>query len=240
MKPELISSAFDGRHNDWLEASTRRMQDSAQWKRQRVVVILPAAGTMPTKVALSMWNLIFPPNNGVARILAIGQEVGEAYNNAIESVLAHPDLKDWEYILTVEHDNLVPPDGLVKLIQRMDQHPELSCISGLYWTKFEGGVAQIWGSPDDHVLNFRPQPPRAGELVECCGLGMGMALFRLSMFKDEKLRKPWFKTGQGLNGEGVCTQDLYAWGDFRKHGYRCGVDCSVLVGHFDAAGDFAW
>lgn len=237
MKPELVSYHF-GRHNDDLANATRRMADSAQWKRQRVVVVLPAGEQMSTKVALSHWNLIFPPNNGVARILAVGQEVGHAYNNAIESILAHPDLREWEYLLTVEHDNVPPPDGLIKLIESMDKHPELDCIGGLYWTKGEGGVPQIWGDPKDHVLNFRPLPPVAGEVVECCGTGMGFNLWRMSMFKDG--RTNWFKTLNGSEGKGVGTQDLYFWAEARKHGYRCGVDCRVLVGHYDLAQDITW
>ena len=237
MKPELVSYSF-GKHNEWLEASARRVDDSAQWKRQRVAVILPADGSISTKVALSHWNLIFPPNNAMTRILALGQEVGEAYNNAIQAVLDHPDLRTWEYILTIEHDNMPPPDGVLKLIESMDKHPEYACIGGLYWTKGEGGVPQIWGDPKDPVLNFRPIPPVPGEVVECCGTGMGFNLWRVSMFKDEKLRKPWFKTLAG--SEGVGTQDLYFWGDARKHGYRCAVDCRVLVGHYDQREDRVW
>lgn len=239
MKPELVSYDF-GRHNEMLAWSAKRMEDSAQWKRNRVIVILPASNSISTKVALSHWNLIFPPNNGVHRMIALGQEVGEAYNNAVQSILDHPELSQWEYVLTVEHDNVPPPDGLVKLIARMDANPHLSVISGLYWTKGEGGVPQIWGDPNDSLLNFRPQPPKVGELVECCGTGMGFVLWRLSMFKDDKLRKPWFKTLNGSEGQGVGTQDLFFWGDARKHGYRCAVDCSVLVGHYDAGNDITW
>lgn len=239
MKPELVSYDF-GKHNAMLDWSVKRMADSAQWKKQRTVVILPASNSISTKVALSHWNLIFPPNNGVHRMIALGQEVGEAYNNAIQAILDHPELSQWEYVLTVEHDNVPPPDGLVKLIMRMDANPRLSVISGLYWTKGEGGVPQIWGDPADPILNFRPQPPKVGELVECCGTGMGFVLWRLSMFKDEKLRKPWFKTLNGSEGQGVGTQDLFFWGDARKHGYRCAVDCSVLVGHYDSSADVCW
>lgn len=237
MKPELVSLAF-GKHNDALEQSTKRMHDSAQWKRQRIVVILPAAGTISTKVALSHWNLIFPPNNQVARVLALGQEVGEAYTNAITEVLAHPELSQWEYVLTIEHDNVPPPDGVLRLIKALDEHHEFDCVGGLYWTKGEGGVPQIWGDPKDPVLNFRPQVPKAGELVECCGTGMGFNLWRMSVFKDEKLRRPWFKTAAGLDGVG--TQDLYFWGDARKHGIRCAVDCGTLVGHYDHATETTW
>jgi hypothetical protein len=239
MKPEIVS--YDvGRHNEMLAWSSQRMSDSAQWKRQRVVVVLPASNNISTKVALSHWNLIFPPNNGVHRMIALGQEVGEAYNNAIEQIIGHPELSQWEYVLTVEHDNVPQPDSLVKLIETLDSRPDLSCVGGLYWTKGEGGVPQIWGDPNDTILNFRPQVPRAGEVVECCGTGMGFNLWRMSLFKDEKLRRPWFKTLNGASGEGVGTQDLYAWADFRKHGHKCAVDCRVLVGHYDAQNDICW
>lgn len=240
MKAQLVVQDLGGLHNQDLEQTSARLLKGGSWKRQRVVVILPADTMIPAKVALSHWNLMFPPNNGVVRILAQGMEVGDAYSQAIESVLAHPDLSQWEYVLTIEHDNSPPPNGVVALIEQMENHPELACIGGLYFTKGESGVAQIWGDPKDPVLNFRPQVPRPGELVECCGTGMGFNIWRLSMFKDARLRKPWFKTINGVNGDGLGTQDLYAWGDLRKYGYRCAIDCNVRVGHYDAQTDTMW
>jgi hypothetical protein len=67
---------------------------------------------------------------------------------------------------------------------------------------------------------------------------MGFNLWRTSMFRDERLRKPWFKTLAGK--EGVGTQDLYFWGDARKYGYRAAIDCGVLVGHYDHSTDTMW
>jgi len=122
----------------------------------------------------------------------------------------------------------------------MEEHPEYACIGGLYFTKGESGVAQIWGDAKDS-LNFRPQvPDPRGGLVECNGTGMGFNLWRMSMFKDEKLRRPWFKTLNGSDGTGVGTQDLYFWGDAKKHGYRCAVACDIPVGHYDLANDICW
>jgi hypothetical protein len=236
---QIITGDFAGHHNTNLGLSTQRIIEGATWKRQRVIVMLPSAPLIPAKVALSHWSLIFPPNQAVHRMLCLGMEVGDAYSQAISEVLAHPELSQWEYILTIEHDNTPPADGLIKLIAQMEAHPEYACIGGLYWTKgAETSVPQIWGDPNDPILNFRPQPPVVGQLVECCGTGMGFNLWRLSMFRDEKLRRPWFKTVSGLDGVG--TQDLYFWGDARKHGYRCAVDCSVLVGHYDHASGITW
>ncbi len=235
MKPQLIEI---GRHNADLSASSQRIIQGGSWKKQRTVMMIPASESIPTKVYLSHCGLIFPPNQSAHRMAAIGMEVGEAFSSSIEAILATPGLQDWEYLLTIEHDNVPPPDGLIKLLKRMEEHPELSCIGGLYWTKGEGGVPQIWGNPNDPEPNFRPQPPVPGQLVECWGTGMGFNLWRLSMFKDERLRRPWFKTIAGKDGVG--TQDLYFWGDARKYGYRCAIDCDVLVGHYDAVNDIVW
>lgn len=239
MAKQAISLVKDegGYHNADLKTSTNRIIQGGSWKKQRTVLLIPAGDMIPTRIYLNHSSLIFPPNQSAHRMAAEGMEVGEAFSQSIEQILAHPDLSQWEYLLTIEHDNAPPADGLVRLIKRMEEHPEFSCIGGIYWTKGEGGVPQIWGDPRDTNLNFRPQPPDPnGGLVECCGTGMGFNLWRLKMFKDERLRRPWFKTVADLTGVG--TQDLYFWGDARKYGYRCAIDCSVKVGHYDHEGKF--
>jgi len=64
-------------------------------------------------------------------------------SEAIESILAHPELSQWEYILTIESDNMPPADGVLKLMQDMDEHPELHCIGGLYFCKGDGGLPLV-------------------------------------------------------------------------------------------------
>ena len=240
MKPQLLLAELQtaGIHNEGKKQTLARLEKSAHWKKQRIVVLLPTAETIAAKVALSHWNLGFPPNNGVARILAVGMEVGAAYSTAIEQVLAHPELSTWEYILTIESDNMPPADGVLKLLEHMEEHPELDCIGGLYYTKGHGGQPQIWGDATDPVQNFRPQlPDPNGGLKECVGTGMGFNLWRMKMFKDKKLRKPWFVTQKK---DGIATQDLYFWTDARKHGYRCAIACDVRVGHYDLKEDTVW
>lgn len=237
MKPQLVMQDFAGAHNR-NPGTTARLIKGASWKKQRIVVVIPAGQNIPAKAALSHWNLAFAPNNGVVRILAQGMEVGDAYSTAIEQIIQHPELSQWEFLLTVESDNLPPSDGVLQLLVRMDAHPEFACIGGLYFTKGAGGVAQIWGDPRDPVMNFRPQVPVPGQLVECCGTGMGFNLWRMSMFRDERIKKPWFRTIAGK--EGVGTQDLSFWTEARKYGYRCAIDCACLVGHYDVEADMVW
>jgi hypothetical protein len=237
MQPQIVG-LNGGWHNQNLQHSSAEVLRRGVWKKQRIVTIIPAGGMMPTKAAIALRNLQFPPNQPMHLIAALGMEVGEAYSQTIEQVVAHPDLSQWEYILTVEHDNIPPMDGVLNLLTRMEKHKELSCIGGLYWTKGAGGVPQIWGDARDPVMNFRPQAPIPGELVECCGTGMGFNLWRMAMFRDKRLPRPLFKTIAGKNGVG--TQDLTFWTNARKLGYRCAIDCAVTVGHYSVDDDITW
>jgi hypothetical protein len=235
---QIVSLDFQGHHNTNLTQAVSRVRQGATWKKQRIIVLVPSANTIAAKVYLSHMNIIWPPNQGVIRWLCLGDEVGVAYSEAIEAILSHPELSTWEYVLTLEHDNMPPPDGILQLIESMEAHPELSCVGGLYWTKGFGGCAQIWGDIADPVINFRPQVPRPEELQECYGTGMGFNLWRVSMFREGKLKKPFFKTM--ASKEGVGTQDLVFWSEARKHGYRCAIDNRVKVGHYDKDLDMVW
>ena len=244
MKAQLIGSYDGGLHNSQIAETVARLEREGAYKDLSCIWVTPAFGQIPTKAVASWLNVYAPPNGKFYRLFAMGMEVGAAFSGAIETILAHPDLSKYKYVLTVEHDNIPPPDGIVKLLSQMEAHPEFACIGGLYYTVGPGGCAQIWGDPKDPVLNFRPQLPDAnGGLVECCGTGMGFNAFRLDMFKDERLKKPWFRT---VTENGVGTQDLAFWSDARKYGYRCAIDCSIKVGHYDLTGqrggieDFTW
>lgn len=242
--PKLIIQEPCGKHNEDLEESISRLDGAGSWKKQRIVVVIPADAVIPARVVLAQSSVVFPPNNRVARMIAQDYEVGHGYSEAIDAVLAHKDLCEWEYLLTMEHDNCPPALGVLQLLAAMEQRPDLSAIGGLYWTKGEGGVPQIWGDISDPIPNYRPVKPVQGRIVECYGVAMGFTLFRLSMFRSGKLPRPYFKTKDGTDcppGQiGLATQDMAFWMEARKHGFRCGVDCNVLVGHYEKERDIIW
>ncbi len=236
MTPELVIQDFSGVHNGNGEGTRARLIKGGSWKKQRIICIIPADSRIPSKCALAIWNLMFPPNQAVVKILAVGCEVGHAYSAALDGVLANPELSQWEYVLTIEMDNAPPGDGVVMLVEALESHPELAAVSGSYYTKGIGGVWQGWGDVSDPLPNFRPQIPEPGKIKEVYGLGMGFCLYRLSMFKDARIQRPFFKTK--CDSGGVGTQDLMFWAEARKYGHRCAVHCDVRVGHYDLDGKY--
>jgi hypothetical protein len=220
------------------DGTTRIIQGNT-YKDLSTIIAIPTRGMIHCKVVGSWWNLMTPMNQKSTKVFAVGMEVGDAYNNMIEQALANPELSKWKYILTMEEDNLPPPDGLLKLYENIEK---FDVVGGLYWTKGENGQPMIYGDPKDPEMNFRPQPPTE-DVQECNGLGMGFTLFKMDIFKDERVPRPWFKTVQDYSPEKgiqLGTQDLYFFGNIRKMGYRVACDTRVKVGHLDPQSEVVW
>lgn len=227
-----------GKHNDEWEGTQTRLMKGRSYKDLSTICIIPTRGIVSVRVLQSWFSLMQPMNQRFLRMFIQGDEVGQAYNNVIEAILADKVLSTWKYILTLEEDNAPPPDGLLKLYESMDKY---SVVGGLYWTKGEGGQPMIYGDVNEMPKNFVPQLPLVDTLQPCNGLGMGFNLFRLDMFK--KLERPWFKTIQEyIPGQGsrAYTQDLYFYEQAARDGHRFACDTRVKVGHWDEANQTMW
>ena len=242
MIPAIVTENLNlGLHNADLVASVERLAKGRTHQDLSTVIVCPTRGLIPDRVVQAWMGLIRPMNQKVIGPLFIrGYEVGHAYNMAVEMILQNPELSKWKYMLTIEEDNLPPPDGLIRLYESMETY---DVVGGLYWTKGEGGQPMIYGDPSVEPLNFIPQIPIPDTVQPASGLGMGFNLFKIDMFKDERLQKPWFQTlndvvpGQGVK---VYTQDLYFYENAGKLGYKFACDTRVRVGHLDPQSDVVW
>lgn len=241
MIPQILMPNYGGRHNQNLQASAERLTQAQSYKDLSTIIICPTRGQITAKVVQSWMGLMRPMNQKcIGPLFAIGMEVGDAYNIMIESILTNPELSQWKYMLTIEEDNLPPPDGLLKLYENMDK---FDVIGGLYWTKGEGGQPMIYGDPMTQPVNFIPQIPVAETIQPANGLGMGFNLFKIDIFKDARIPRPWFKTVQEyIPGQGAraYTQDLYFYENAGKLGYKFACDTRVKVGHYDINMDIVW
>src|SRR4029077_20594938 len=170
------------------EESAKRLAKGKQDRGLSTICIVPTRGVIPARVVQNWMGMLTPMNIAFFRMFVSGYEVGDAYNAALEVILAHEQLSKFKYVLTLEEDNMPPPDGLLKLYESIDGY---AAVGGLYWTKGEGGQPMCYGDPKE-ILNFRPQIPKPGEITECNGLGMGFTLFDLEVFKNPKFEKPFF------------------------------------------------
>lgn len=240
MKPEIILPYDPGRQNADLAKANARLTASQSYKDLSTVIVTPTRGqrSLCPRFVSAVMGLMRPMNQKCyGPIFMSGMEVGDAFNAAIELILANHELSKFKYLLTLEDDNIPSPDALLKLY---DGIKNFDAVGALYWTKGECGQPMIYGNPAEQPLNFIPQQPIPDVLQQCNGLGMGFTLFRMSVFK--KLEKPWFVTKQSFDSKGVqCyTQDLYAFERMARAGMKVACDTRVRVGHLDVEQDQVW
>lgn len=206
------------------------------------IVIIPTRGMVHQRFAQGLLNMIAPMNQKRAVVWASGHEVGKAYEAVIEFIKSNPELSTWKYIMTVEDDNLVPPDAHIRLLESIEAG-KYDAVGGIYFTKGDLNMPMAYGDPAEYfktgVLEFRPRDLRSAllskqRIVEVNGLAMGCTLYRMELFKQ--FPPPYFVTVADLvEGKGACafTQDLYACERFKRAGKRFAVDLNVKVGHLD-------
>lgn len=236
-KPQILLNGLEGYHNSIK--SEDNLKKNA-YRDLKTICIVPTRGQISAKIVQAWMGLMTPMNQPFVRMFAIGMEVGQAYSETIENILNHSELSKWKYILTLEEDNAPPPDGLLRLYENMDKY---DVIGGLYWTKGIEGKPMCYGRTDVFPMNFAPFMPNPDTVTPCNGLGMGFTLFKLDIFKNPKLPRPFFKTTQEyVPGVGATsyTQDLKFFENAGKLGYKFACDSRVKVGHYDYQNDQMW
>lgn len=212
------------------------------YKDSSTVIIVPSRDPLFHHRVFQTWmTLMAPMNQKRHQMFVIGDEVGHAYDRMIKEILAHPDLSKWKYVLTLEADNLIPPDAHIRLLETIEGG-KFDAVGGLYFTKGEINMPMAYGDPE-HLkrtgeLEFRPRDIRAamanGHVMPVNGIAMGCSLYRMDLFRE--LEPPWFVTmndivpGQGPMG---FTQDLWFCKNAIAKGKRFAVDMRVKVGHLD-------
>lgn len=227
-------SNIAGRHNSDPTAAARIIQSNTYRDLSTVWVTPSPDGKLDAQVVFSSWlSMSMPMNQKVMRIVIANGEVGKAYEAAVDMILA--DTVGWKYMLTVEHDNLPPRDGLLKLYESIGEY---DAVGGLYWMKGENGTPMIYGDPAEPGT-FRPIPPVENTVQACNMLGMGFTLFNVEMFR--KLPKPWFRTADVTDGpDSEFTQDGYFFKKAGKAGFTFACDTRVRVGHLDLVTRHIW
>jgi hypothetical protein len=206
------------------------------------VIVVPTRNEFVHYRVSAAWeNMVSPMNQRRAKLYAVGHEVGRAYCEMVQHVLNHPILSHYKYLMTLEDDNIPPPDALIKLTDSIELGP-FEAIGGLYFTKGALNMPMAYGDPksflETGVMDFKPrdvvEAVKTGNVMEVNGIGMGCSLWRMDVFR--KIPPPWFVTvNEFIPGSGMSlvTQDLYFCERMRRAGMRIAVDLRVAVGHID-------
>lgn len=236
------------------------------YRDQSTVFLIPTRGLIHHAVVDSWLSMVKALNQRHSYQFVAGYEVGEAYNEAIRRVLAHPLYSKWKYVCTLEDDNLVAPHSFVALLETIEEEraPDgapYDAVSAVYCTKdarrtpLVAGDWRRWkatGDMDTGVLDLARVPDEE-PVVPVCVIPQGCAIWRLDLFR--RVPEPWFHTttksvhaklkawrsGKRKEKWGVETQDYhFCVKATRDHGAHFAIDLRVPVGHLDVNSGLAY
>lgn len=207
-------------------------------------VVYPNTKNVPKRTETLPKILIAIPSNRdlpkefVARLLPLAAQVGVnnvcfmqngMINQCRDSIFTHAYKNDYEYIMWLDDDMLMPPDTITRLLAH-----KKDIVSGLYYNRGDYKPL-IYGldyddSDDTYSFSQMLEYPD-NQLIKVGAVGFGCVLTKV-----ETLTKVWTSDIRGTSG--TCFDFIGGVGEDLSFGIRCKelgietwVDTSLKLGH---------
>lgn len=234
---------------------------------KRVLIFTPTTGSVRMEWVQARYGQIIPTNWSFVEMaqfltpyIPIAYQLADAQN-----LMARMVIQDgYEWVLFVEHDNVLPPDGFLRMNQYINEGT-IPMVSGLYFLKSTFTEPLIYrGKGTSHFRDWK-----LGDRVWVDGVPMGFLLVHASLIRaaweeseeymvgTEKTRRVfhqpkdmWYDPESGgVIAKGGTTDlewcsrlqrdGLFAkagWPEFQKMKYPYLVDTRIFVRHIDQEG----
>lgn len=228
----------------------------------RVLIGTPMTGLVRAEWVMARFGQIIPTNwsatdciQWISTYAPLKYLVPDAQNLIVKEVLA----KDFEWLLLIEHDNVLPPDAFIRINEYM-RDGKIPIISGLYFTKSVPPEPLLYrGRGNSFFKDWK-----MGEKVWVDGIPTGFTLIHHSILKAmwaeapeyvinnqvvrrvfETPEKVWKDPETGGTHMQVGTSDLQfcetvmkndiftkaGWPEFAKKKYPFLVDTNIYIKH---------
>lgn len=199
--------------------------------KPRVLIAVPGYAGIQPEAQESYVNMVFwcgrnLPQYDFGYHGVTKMEQFRARNRIVDAALAG----DWQYVLMLDDDHIVPPNLVEILLGHLEKHPEYGVVGALYYQR--GGsyepviMRRKSKEPGDYTFEFVKHYDREiaePGLYEVDLIGGGCMLFRTEVFY--KILPPYFWW------EYYAGTDVSICGRLQDAGVRIAVDTSVELGH---------
>lgn len=162
------------------------------WKN-RVLFFTPSRGLVRMEWVHARYGQVFPTNWSMvdmtqycAPYMPLEYQIADAQNLMAKVVVE----QDYQWIIYVEDDNILPSDLLIRFNQYM-LDAKVPCVSGLYFTKSEPAEPLIYrGQGTSYFKDWK-----IGDLVWADGIPFGCRLENAGLIKAAWEKSPEYRVG---------------------------------------------
>jgi len=177
------------------------MGDEKANANKRILIFTPTTGLVRVEWVQARYGQIIPTNwsfvemqQHLAPWLSVHYQLADAQNLMAKEVVEG----DYEWVIYIEHDNLIPPDAFLRLNQYINDH-DVPVVSGLYFLKSDITEPLVYrGRGTSHFKDWK-----LGDKVWCDGIPFG---FRL---ENAGLIKAAWETSKEIVVNGVHTREVF-------------------------------
>ena len=207
----------------------------------RLLVATPTTGLVRIEWVQARYGQIIPINWSMVTMLQfinsyipLRYQVADAQNLIVREVVS----KNFDWLLLVEHDNLLPPDAFIRFNEYM-RKADTPVVSGLYYTRSRPSEPLVFrGRGNSFYGDWK-----VGDLVWCDGVPTGCLLIHGSI-----LRAMWAESAEYNVGSQVTRRvfetprNLWFDPESQQYNTACGTSdlwwCTRVVegGFFKKAG----
>jgi hypothetical protein len=183
--------------------------------QNRLLIFTPTTGIVRMEWVQARYGQVIPTNWSFVELrqflsgyIPIEYQLADAQNLMAQIVVRD----DYEWVLYIEHDNILPDDAFWKINQYINE-AKTPVVSGLYWTKT---------NPPEPILyrgrgNSYYQDWKLGDKVWVDGIPFGFRLEHASLIKAAWKESPEYLVGNNLTRR-VFEQPTAMWFDVEKGG----------------------
>ena len=159
----------------------------------RVLIGTPATGSVRMEWVIGRYGQVIPTNwshveyvQYMSSYIPIGYQVADAENFIAKAVVEG----NFEWLLFIEHDNVLPQGTFIKMNQYMIKG-DIPVVGGLYFTKTQPPEPMIYRAPGKGYF----ADWKLGDKVWCRGLPFGCTLIHSSIIKALWKEAPEYRLG---------------------------------------------
>jgi len=248
-----------------LQAVQQKIVSNSGVLSNRVLIATPATGLVRMEWVSARYGQCIPTNwshvefvQYMSSFVPLGFQVAEAENIVAKQMVEG----NFDWLLFIEHDNVLPPNTFIKMNQYMIKG-DIPVVGGLYFTKSVPPEPMIYRAPGKgYYADWK-----LGDKVWCRGLPFGCTLIHSSIIKalwaeaaeykvGETLTRRVFKHPESKDDEvgffnisgttdlqfcNECIEkkifDKAGWPEIQKKEFPFLVDTSIFVKHIDNNGN---
>lgn len=202
-----------------------------------IAIGLPTWGKVSVAWAQAYRHLGGPLGaNTVELAPVVGQPIAKARNELMKAAIDN----NADFLFMLGDDVKAPADTIIRMLQRMWADPELTLLTGMYWTKHWPSQPYIWrGVQRGPYMDWK-----YGEFFELDYAGCDCLLIRLTP-EIKALGPEWFSTDWKWNRDDgpalIATEDFFFYTKTRRAGIKLWCDSMIQCIHEDRTSgiDFA-